>query len=568
VLTGGAGTGKTSVLSAFLDGLEALGGRGAVLLLAPTGKARVRLSTKTERNASTIHQFLLKQEWLRKGTFGLKQDGGKQASASTVIIDESSMIPMDLLGVLFRALDLNKISRLVLVGDPNQLPPIGPGRPFVDIIAWLESDPERAKCVARFEERARHESRDSWALRVADAFQREPKPGDDEILAAVAQGGTHGDLEVRFWNDYPQLYEHLHAAMAQHLQIAGEVEYAAFNRALGIDEKDWKKAEAWQLLAVVRGETFGTSELNQVIQSRYKRGLMLRAQRQKPRPFGEQEIVWTDKVIQIRNDAKDAWPRDKGLDYVANGEIGIVSSTSQKLDSLDVAFSTQAEVTYWYYRSQVRDNLELAYALTVHKAQGTDFDVVFFVLPQSAVTLSRELLYTALTRFRKRLVLLIQKDVAVLEAMRRPESSATLLRNSHLFTLAVRPEFIDRYYAGHLIHRTAKGVLVRLKSEVIVADTLTRLGISYDYEKRLEPKANPSDFRLPDFTVSYEGDIFYWEQLGMLSVPYRESWARKKKWYEANGFDRLLITSQDGRDGRIDAAEIERIARIRILGES
>jgi len=115
ILTGGAGTGKTSVLAAFLDGLEKLEGRTTVLLLAPTGKARVRLSTKTQRNASTIHQFLLKQEWLRKGTFTLRYDGGQEAGASTVIVDESSMIPMDLLGVLFRALDLNKIRRLILV---------------------------------------------------------------------------------------------------------------------------------------------------------------------------------------------------------------------------------------------------------------------------------------------------------------------------------------------------------------------------------------------------------------------------------------------------------------------
>ena len=566
ILTGGAGTGKTSVLAAFLDGLQQLEGHNTILLLAPTGKARVRLSSKTERNASTIHQFLLKQGWLKKGIFALKQDGGQQAGASTVIIDESSMIPMDLLGTLFRALDLNKISRLILVGDPNQLPPIGPGRPFVDIIAWLEEDAERSKCIARLEERARHESHDSWALRLADGFQRDAKPGDDELLAAVAQANTQGDLEVRFWKDHSQLYEELHRTMSQHLGISGATEYAAFNHSLGIDSEDWKQAEAWQILGVIRGETHGTSELNRIIQSRYKRGLILKAQRQKPKPFGDQEIVWTDKVIQTRNDSRDAWPRDTGLDYVANGEIGIVSSTSKAYDSLDVAFSTQSDVTYRYFRSQIDDNLELAYALTVHKAQGSDFDLVFFVLPQSAVTLSRELLYTALTRFRKRLILLIQKDVAVLESMRRPESSATLLRNSHLFTLAVRPESVDRYFAAHLIHRTAKNVLVRSKSEVIVADTLTRLGISYDYEKRLEPTKNPKDFRLPDFTVSYEGDVFYWEHLGMLSVPsYRESWERKKRWYATNGFNKQLIVSEDGPDGRIDASEIERIANQRIV---
>ena len=94
-----------------------------------------------------------------------------------------------------------------------------------------------------------------------------------------------------------------------------------------------------------------------------------------------------------------------------------------------------------------------------------------------------------------------------------------------MFVLAVRPESVDRYYAEHLIHRTAdaSGMMVRSKSEVIVADMLTSLGISYEYEQKLSSKDDPNDFRLPDFTVSYEGDTFYWEHLGMLSVPsYRE----------------------------------------------
>ena len=134
------------MLKVFLKGLEELDGKRPILLLAPTGKARVRLMDRTKRDdgsvrdAYTIHQFLMRHKWLNPENFALKLQGGEQHGAPTVIIDEASMIPMDLLGVLFRALDLNKVSRLILVGDPNQLPPIGPGRPLVDIIAWLEAD--------------------------------------------------------------------------------------------------------------------------------------------------------------------------------------------------------------------------------------------------------------------------------------------------------------------------------------------------------------------------------------------------------------------------------------------
>jgi len=160
----------------------------------------------------------------------------------------------------------------------------------------------------------------------------------------------------------------------------------------------------------------------------------------------------------------------------------------------------------------------------------------------------------------------IERDTAVLEALRRPERSDTLLRNTNLFTLAVRPESVDRFSAEHLIHRTATGVMVRSKSEVIVADTLTHLGISYEYEKKLSTPDDPSNFRLPDFTVSYEGDTFYWEHLGMLTVPsYREQWDRKREWYEANGYWDRVITSEDGPDGGIDAVAIENLARQRVL---
>jgi hypothetical protein len=297
--------------------------------------------------------------------------------------------------------------------------------------------------------------------------------------------------------------------------------------------------------------------------------LIANAKRSKPRPFGEEQIVWTDKVIQVVNRQKPTSAGD-GLEYVANGEIGIVVSTesSNRGDSLEVAFATQPSAKYRYWAMDVDEQLELAYALTVHKAQGSDFEIIFFVLPEKAATLSRELLYTGLTRFRKKLVLLLQTDTAVLERMRRPEQSQTLLRNSNLFELNLRPDDVRVPFANHLIHRTGRGILVRSKSEVIVADTLTRLGISYDYEVRLPSRGDDRDFRLPDFTVHYAGDTFYWEHLGMLDVPsYRESWERKRAWYETNGYTSALITSREGPDGAINATEIERLARERILGE-
>ena len=171
--------------------------------------------------------------------------------------------------------------------------------------------------------------------------------------------------------------------------------------------------------------------------------------------------------MQAINCRKTRYPKGEGLDYVANGEIGLVVSTSkgdERSDSMKVQFSTQPLSSYYYPRPSVDGELELAYALTVHKSQGSDFDIVFLILPKNASTLSRELLYTGLTRFRQKMVLLIERDTAVLERLRSPQCSDTLLRNTNMFVLAVRPESVDRYYAEHLIHRTPPSRSVRTAS--------------------------------------------------------------------------------------------------------
>jgi len=576
ILTGGAGTGKTSVLKVFLKELEKAEGRSPLLLLAPTGKARVRLATKTGRNAMTIHQFLLKQGWFIPDIFVLKKKNDELPfKATTVVIDECSMIPTDLFGTLLRALDMGPLTRLILVGDPNQLPPIGPGRPFVDIIKWLEE--KAPECIApllncmRIDEEEDKPAEESRALALAEGYRETGiSPGDDEILSEVAKGKSEGDLEIAFWDGHDDLIAKLKERMETQLLIR-ENDYKNFNKSLGIDSEDWDKSEAWQILSPTRTQYFGTDMLNQNIQMEYRGGLIATAKNpwnKIPQPFGDQEIVFTDKVIQIHNRSIKGWPRDTGLDYVANGEIGIVSSTtkSDKGDYLDVFFSTQIEVSYRYYRGQINENLELAYALTVHKAQGSDFEIVFLIIPQDASTLSRELIYTGLTRFRKKLVILIEKDIQPLIRLRSPDSSETRQRITQMFRLPIRPEDVSRPYLEALIHRTKNGTAVRSKSEVIVADILESLGISYEYEKPLFSESDTKDFRLPDFTASYQGDVYHWEHLGMLSIPsYREAWERKLEWYKLNGYSDTLITSEDNPDGGIDAAKIERIAHERIL---
>jgi energy-coupling factor transporter ATP-binding protein EcfA2 len=559
VLTGRAGTGKTTVLKALIKGIEEKEGKNPVLLLAPTGKARVRLKEITKRDAQTIHQFLMKLGWIKDKPFRLKEKGGRKESASTIIIDESSMIPLDLLATLFRAIDFNDVRRLILVGDHNQLPPIGPGRPFVDIIKWLESSEDRKKHICYLTQKVRHEEKESEALKLADAFLGDTSsPADDEILSKIARGDVSGDLEVYFWNDEKELYDILYDTLGKNLNFSknSPSDYNSFNESLD-------PADKWQILSPTRMQFFGTTEINRRIQKKYRGRLIEKGKRKGPKPLGDQQIVWEDKVIQIVNQIRNG-------NYIANGEIGRVVKAGKdrkRKDFIEVSFSTQQEKKYRYYgHDDVNENLELAYAITVHKSQGSDFDFVFLIVPQNAGTMSRELLYTGITRFRKKMIVLIEKDINPLLIFRKPQNSEILKRNSNLFELAVRPETIYIPHPHRLIHRTKTGVLVRSKSEVIIANILTDLGISYEYEKPLYSKKDSKDFRLPDFTIKYEGEEFYWEHLGMLEVPeYRKEWESKEEWYKENNYIDRLIVSKEGLDGRIDSKEIERLAKEKIL---
>ena len=371
------------------------------------------------------------------------------------------MVPTDLLGTLFKALMLDMVKRLILVGDPNQLPPIGPGRPFVDAVAWLQAN--NPECVAtlrtamRKADEADAPAGESDALALADGYRGDGAfPGDDELLSAIAlgrkaNGEPFNDLEVHFWQDHEELEQLLKGRLKALVGIGEEKDFASFNQSFGITAKpyeqpDWKDAERWQILSPLRTHPFGTDEINRTVQSTYRGGLIAKAQQRwakGPRPFGDQQIVYTDKVIQTVNRRLRAWPqKPENLDYVANGEIGIVTTTGayNGSDYLQVGFSTQDGVTYRFYRGQVDKNLELAYALTVHKSQGSDFDIVLLIVPQQAQTLSRELIYTGLTRFRKRLVLLVERDTDALVNLRLPDRSDAHMRNTFMFTLSLRPD--------------------------------------------------------------------------------------------------------------------------------
>jgi hypothetical protein len=593
VLAGRAGTGKTSVLGALLRSKQL--NKDGILLLAPTGKARVRLSNAANKGddegAATVAQFLYRLKRYDALRQKPRTSGNeKHRREKTVVIDECSMLTLDDLYALLDALDLSHVQRLILVGDPNQLPPIGVGRPFADLVGFIDEcatsdDKERRKIAGALgrltiEVRAQAGA-PSDTLRLASWFTREAQPVDsDRVLSDLELGRPFNDLEICFWKTTDELHQRLLEQCKKHLGIKDASDVAGFNRALGFNENNWipyddpSGAERFQLLSPVRMQPHGVHELNRWVQKTFRKAEIEQARSHRGLKLGDEEIVLRDKVLQVRNQTRDGYDYSAKSAvelYIANGEIGIAANTRNGW--MNVAFAQRPNLTVGYNSRDFREGsgpLQLAYALTVHKSQGSEFDVVFAILPKHCRLLSRELLYTMLTRSKKRMVLLLEAgDTSALYALSRPERSETARRNSNLFKGAVRERQEETTYAEHLIHRTLKGHMVRSKSELVIANLLHSKGMAYEYERVLEGMAEPGRLR-PDFTfVDAAGELIIWEHLGMLdNAGYSRSWDWKQQWYTKNGFveGQTLFTTRDEQGGSLNAQQIDAVAeRIRQL---
>ena len=236
---------------------------------------------------------------------------------------------------------------------------------------------------------------------------------------------------------------------------------------------------------------------------------------------------------------------------------------------MNVAFAGRPNVRFGYRSWDFPGGsgpLQLAYALTVHKAQGSDFERVFVVLPKQTRLLSRELVYTALTRSRAQLVLLVEgEDASGLYDYSRAERSETTRRNTNLFQAIVRESADDVPYAEHLIHRTLKGHMVRSKSELVIANLLwgIALGDQYEYERKVTGTFREGTLRADFSFVDAAGDLIVWEHLGMLNQPkYRSDWEWKKQWYLDNGFveGETLFTTVDDPKGGLDSEQVKAVA--------
>ena len=606
VLIGAAGTGKTTLLRMLchLDDVS----RGGVLLLAPTGKARVQLETKTGMaNGFTIAQFLMRfGERYRPdtGRYVVTRSANRCSDYRTVIVDECSMLTEEQLAALLDG--LSGVDRLVLVGDPRQLPPIGSGRPFVDIVRELAPEgveqrfPRVGAGYAELTIPRRQRGTTRADLLLAGWFGGNPDPAADEIWDRLASEEMD-ELRFESWTDGEDLHHRLLELIVDELKLSGRDDEIAFERSLGATIFNggtffWRsrnadedpKAERWQIISPVRGAEHGVDVLNRLVQQTFRRTWLSRATSRGFRkihpPLGPQGIIYGDKVINLRNSSdRTVYPEDaERPSYVANGDVGIVVGNYKRREQkklfpfLEVEFTSQPGRDYdfktWEFGGEEgTPPLDLAYALTVHKTQGSEFGRTFVVLPDPCWLLSRELLYTALTRQQDRVIVLHRGDLRALRRYASERHSEIAQRLTNLFAppnpIRFEVDGGERFLEDRLIHRTKRGDLVRSKSEVIIANELLAQGIDrYEYEA---PLALPNgETRYPDFTVVDDdtGARYYWEHLGLLRNPdYEARWKRKLGAYraadilpheEGGGGSGVLIVTRDDEKGGIDSRQI------------
>ena len=600
VLVGAAGTGKTKLLKMLCSLPEVES--GGVLLLAPTGKARVQM----EKGVGIPGGFTLAQFLMRYGKRYDPKAHRYMATGSaercinyrTVIVDECSMLTEEQLASLLDA--LTGVDRLVLVGDPRQLPPIGSGRPFVDIVKELEPDnvehivPRVGRGYAELTVPRRQQGSMRADLRLASWFGGNPDPAADEIWDSLE---SNEKQEIRFerWTDADELREKLLRVIVEELELDGIKDESGFECSLGStmfkgNTFFWRsrnpeaqpKAEQWQIISPVRGASHGVEAINRFVQQTFRKTWLVKAaswNRKVNLPLGRQGIIYGDKVINLANSSKrKVCPRRES--YVANGDVGLVvgryKRAGRKLCPLiEVEFTSQPGYDYDFKISEFGEGgsppLELAYALTVHKTQGSEFGTTLVVLPNPCWLLSRELLYTAMTRQQNRVVILHQGDARGLRKYASETYSEIARRLTNLFAppkpVSFDVEGRESFLEERLIHRTKRGDLVRSKSEVIIANELLTQGVSrYEYESPL--KLPNGETRYPDFTIIDDdtGERYYWEHLGLLHNPYyKERWEQKLAAYRKAGIiphnergerEATLIVTQDEPNGGIDSAAI------------
>ena len=369
LVTGGPGTGKTTIVRGILSLYDQMG--LSYVLAAPTGRAAKRLTEVTGQEASTIHRLLGAGIDPHTGELFFSKNEEDPLKADAVIVDEMSMVDVLLLHSLLKAIP--ERARLIFVGDPDQLPPVGPGFPFNDML--------RAKTLP--------------TVRLTEIF-RQAQESLIVMNAHSVNGGNMPELRNRK-SDFFFLPCRSEEEVAQTIQGLCQTRLP---KNMGIP------SEEIQVLSPTKKGGAGTVYLNKILQS----ALNPQAGEKKEKTVGEILFREGDRVMQIRNNYDILWKKTDGSMVGAgifNGDVGIIQSIDMNMELVTIVFDDRVAE---YDFTQLIE-LEPAYAMTVHKSQGSEYRaVVLSAWNASPYLLSRSILYTAITRAKELLIIAGRED--------------------------------------------------------------------------------------------------------------------------------------------------------------
>ena len=380
IITGGPGTGKTTIIKNVIDIYKSHGKK--VVLCAPTGRAAKRMTEMTGEEAKTLHRLLEIGKIEKDNEFTIMNYEVAPIDADVIIVDEASMVDIYLMNYLLNG--IYQGTKLILVGDTDQLPSVGPGSVLKDII-----NSERIKTIF-LDEIFRQAAQSKIIVnshRVNDG---------EYFLDKEEQEGLKDDFFYIKEKSQDIMLDQIISLCKGRLKNFGDYDFF----------------ENIQILSPTKKGLLGTKELNKKLQEE----LNPSSDEKNEKKVGEVIFREGDRVMQVKNNYDIYWEKGNTLSLtyesgtgIFNGELGKIVKIDFLNKQIKILFDDEKEA--WYAFSDM-DQIEHAYAITVHKAQGSEFDVVIMVVTQSsAMLLTRNLLYTGLTRAKKLLILIGNDNV-------------------------------------------------------------------------------------------------------------------------------------------------------------
>lgn len=379
VITGGPGTGKTTIIRTIIDLYKH--NEMKPVLCAPTGRAAKRMTETTGEEAKTLHRVLEIGSIVSDDTQNINTDFQvAPIDADIIIVDEMSMVDVFLMNYLCKA--IYNGTKLVLVGDIDQLPSVGPGNVLRDII---ESDTITTITLNKiFRQAAKSKIVvNSHRTNNGENFITKEEAKDNDYLEDFFFIDENNQSKIRY----------------QVISLSGE-------RLKKYGDYDFFKNI--QIITPTKKGDLGTKELNHLLQE----AINPYSEDKKEKKFGDSIFREGDRIMQIKNNYDIYWEKRNPIyetgSGVFNGEFGTIKQINEQEKNIKIQFDDEKVV--WYQFNEL-EQIDLAYAITVHKAQGSEFDVVIMVVGQSApMLLTRNLLYTGMTRAKKMLIIIGNKN--------------------------------------------------------------------------------------------------------------------------------------------------------------